>query len=101
MASVRSRNSFTISCHLGLQAFKTRKWKGKGKKVGEENRKRETGEEMAPRGTSVAQCRPCRPKIIVFLTLLIFSAADISIWAQCVCESTHTVKKKYDSVLKD
>lgn len=51
--------------------------------------------------TSVAQCRPCRPKIIVFLTLLIFSAADISIWVQCVCESTHTVKKKYDSVLKD
>lgn len=85
---------------MGICAFKTREWNKKSKKE-RENGKWEVGEEVAQRGTSVAWCRPCRPKIIVFLTLLIFSAADISIWVQCVCASTHTVKKKYDSVLKD
>lgn len=44
---------------------------------------------------------PADQKLLCFYHYWFFSAADISIWVQCVCESTHTVKKKYDSVLKD
>lgn len=31
--TVSSQNSFVVFCHLGLQAFKTREWKWKSKKV--------------------------------------------------------------------
>lgn len=51
MASVSSQNTFVLSCHLGLEAFKTREWKWKSKKVGGGNGNCEVREKVAQRGT--------------------------------------------------
>lgn len=82
VAHIHGGNSI-ISCHCVYKLLKP--WTGKRRSKAIEG---EIGKDpVRGDGTespSVVWCRPCRPKIIVFLTLLIFSADDISIWVQCV-----------------